>query len=148
MGSYRQSLHQIVFSTKNRVKSLSKNNRIELYRYIYGFCLNKRCHLYRVGGVEDHIHIILALHPSVRLADFVRQVKISTVKYIRQNNLFPEFDKWQNGYGSFTYHIEAKNNLINYVKNQEVHHKKTSFRNELISLLNEHGVDFDEEYLD
>lgn len=119
----------------------------QLYRYITGILKNKRCHVYQVNGVEDHLHIAMALHPSVSLAGLIKDIKLATSKYIREENLFPDFSGWQEGYGAFTYAVSAKENLINYIRNQKVHHKSKTSREEYISLLKEHGVEYDEKYI-
>jgi len=149
MQSYTQILYQIVFSTKHRKPTLSKKNRPLLFKYIWGILKNKRCHLYRINGVEDHIHIVTHLHQSVALASLVKDIKIASSIYIKENKLFKDFDGWQLGYAAFTYSIEAKKNLIEYVKNQEAHHNKgkTSLK-EIKDLLIENEVDFEEQYLD
>ncbi len=77
----------------------------------------------------------------------IKDIKLATSDFIKLEELFPKFNGWQDGYGAFTYHISAKDNLIEYVKNQQEHHKKTTFRDEYISLLNEHGIEFEEKYL-
>jgi REP element-mobilizing transposase RayT len=125
-----------------------KPNRDQLYKYIWGILQNKRCHLYRINGVEDHLHIVTHLHPSVALAGLIKDIKIASSLFIKEQSLFPDFVSWQEGYGAFTYSIKERERLINYVKNQEEHHKKSSFKEEFIALLNEHGVAFDEKYLD
>ena len=147
MSTYTQILYQIVFSTKNRATCLTKDNRENLYSYIWGIIKNKNCHLYRIGGVEDHIHIVTHLHQSVALADLVKDIKTSSSNMIKTEKMFKHFPGWQIGYGAFTYSIGAKNNLINYVKNQESHHKTKSFELELQSLLEEHGIKYDKKYL-
>lgn len=147
MSTYTQILYQIVFSTKNRVHSLTKLNREELYKYIWGILINKNCHLYRIGGITDHIHILTHIHPSISLASLVKDIKLASSNHIKSLNLFPDFDGWQNGYGGFTYSFKEKDLLIEYVKNQEAHHKIKNFKDELIELLKEHGIVFDEKYL-
>lgn len=148
MNTYTQILYQIVFSTKKRAPILHKENRQKLFEYIWGILKNKKCHLYRLNGVEDHLHIVTHLHPTVALASLVKDIKVASAAYIKEKSLFEHFDGWQDGYAAFTYSIEAKDNLINYVKNQEEHHKTKTFREELSDLLCEHGVEFDEKYLD
>ena len=69
----------------------------QLYRYITGILKNKRCHVYQVNGVEDHLHIAMALHPSVSLAGLIKDIKLATSKYIREESLFPDFSGWQEG---------------------------------------------------
>ena len=66
-----------MFSTKNREHTLSKNNRDELYKYIWGVLKNKNCHLYRIGGITDHIHIVTSLHSSISLANLIKDIKLS-----------------------------------------------------------------------
>ena len=113
MSTYTQIIYQIVFSTKNRENILLKDNRSKLFEYIVRIFRNNKCHLYRINAVEDHVHIVSHLHPTVALASFVKD----------------------------------KDKLIEYVKNQEEHHRKVTFREEYIALLNEHGIEFDEKYL-
>jgi putative transposase len=147
MSTYTQILYQIVFSTKQREAVLLKDKREELFKYIWGLLKNKNCHLYRINGVEDHIHIITNLHPSVSLASLVKDIKLSSSKHIKESKMFPNFTGWQNGYGAFTYSTKEKDRLIEYVKNQEAHHKVKTFKEEYIELLQEHRVEFDEKYL-
>jgi REP element-mobilizing transposase RayT len=148
MSTYTQSLYQIVFSTKHRERTLIRDHRPELFKYIWGILKNKRCHLYRINGVEDHLHIVSHLHPSVALASLVRDIKVASSGFIKKQGLFPGFKAWQNGYSAFTYSIQAKDALIEYVKNQEQHHRMLSYRDELVQLLREHEIEFDEKYLD
>jgi putative transposase len=147
MNTFTQILYQIIFTPKNHEKTLTENNRQELYKYIWGILYNKKCHLYRIGGVSDHIHIVTHLHPTVSLASIVKDIKVASAAFIKNNNVFPMFSGWQDGYGGFTYSFNEKNKLIDYVINQEEHHKTMSFRDEFIELLKEHGIEFDEKYL-
>jgi REP element-mobilizing transposase RayT len=147
MSTYTQVLYQIVFSTKKRDPVLEKENRPELFKYIWGILNKSKCHLYRINGVEDHLHIVTHLHPSVALADLVKNIKIASSGFIKDNKIFKHFGSWQDGYGAFTYSIKEKNRLIDYVKNQEEHHKVISFRDEYTELLKEHEIEFDEKFL-
>lgn len=147
MSTYTQILYQIVFGTKYREKVLLKDGRDELFKYITDLIKNKNCHLYIINGVEDHIHIVTHLHPTVSLSSLVKDIKLASSIYIKENNLFKDFINWQEGYGAFTYSIKEKDRLIEYVKNQEEHHRKKSFREEYVKLLDEHGIEFDEKYL-
>ena len=147
MSTYTQILYQIVFGTKYREKVLLKDVRDELFKYITGLIKNKNCHLYIINGVEDHIHIVTHLHPTVSLSSLVKDIKLASSIYIKEKNLFKDFINWQEGYGAFTYSIKEKDRLIEYVKNQEEHHRKKSFREEYVKLLDEHGIEFDEKYL-
>lgn len=147
MSTYTQILYQIVFSTKNRERTLARSQRKELFNYISGILEHKKCHLYQINGVEDHLHILTHLHASVALADLVKDIKLASTKFIKEKDIFPLFNGWQDGYAAFTYSIDRKETLISYIQNQEEHHKVKSFREEYIDLLNEHGITFDEKYL-
>ena len=147
MSTYTQILYQIVFSTKQREQVLVKENRQELFKYIWGILNKNNCHLYRINGVEDHMHIVTHLHPSVSLAGLVKDIKIASSGLIKDKQLFKNFTGWQEGYGAFTYSIKEKDRLIEYVKNQEEHHKTVSFLDEYKELLKEHEIEFDEKYL-
>ena len=147
MSSYNQILYQIVFGTKYRKPTISSDNCEELYRYIWGILKNNKCKLFRINGIEDHLHIVCSIHPSVSLANLVKDIKVSTSVWMKQNNKFPDFEGWAEGYGAFTYSIKEKNRVIEYVKNQKEHHKKTDSLTELKILLKEHGVEYDEMYL-
>ena len=147
MATYTQILYQIVFSTKNREETLIKENREKLFRYIWGILKNKQCTLYQINGVENHLHIATHLHPTVALASMVKDIKVSSSVWIKEQGIFPNFTAWQEGYGAFTYSVKEKPALVNYIKNQEAHHHIKTFREEFIELLNEHGIEFDEKYL-
>jgi len=147
MSTYTQIIYQIVFSTKYRERVLiSKENREVLFNYIAGILKRKNCHLYQINGVEDHIHILLHIHPSIALSALVKDVKIASSIFIKNQHLFDGFIAWQEGYGAFTYNIRDKEKMINYIKNQVQHHKVKTHREELTELLIENRVDFDEKY--
>jgi len=147
MSTYTQILYQLVFSTYKREKTLTSENRKELFQYIWGILKNKQCHLYRLNGVEDHIHIITHIHPTIAPANLIKDIKIASSAMINEKNLFTNFNGWQDGYGAFTYSVKEKERLTEYVKNQEEHHKTMTFKEEYTALLKEHEIEFDEKYL-
>jgi REP element-mobilizing transposase RayT len=147
MSTYTQIFYQIIFSTKNRKKVLIEHNRELLFKYIWGILKNKKCHLYRINGVADHIHIFTHLHPTVPLASLIKDIKLASSNMIKQEKLFVNFTNWQQGYGAFTYSIHEKDKLINYIKNQVDHHKKETFIDEYKKILKDFNIDFDEKYL-
>ena len=124
-----------------------KKSREKVFKYIGGILANKKCHLYIINGVEDHLHIVTHIHPMIALAPLIKDIKISCNNFIKENNLFPSFPGWQDGYGAFTYSYNAMPNLMRYVQNQEQHHGVFTYEEEYISLLEEHGVEYDEKYL-
>jgi len=147
MSTYTQILYHIVFSTKDRVPALIAERREALFCYTWGILKNKECHLYRINGVEDHIHLLTSLHPTVCLSELVKDIKISTSKWMKGDGGLSAFTHWQDGYGAFTIAQGEKDAVIEYIKNQQEHHQKVSFRDELRALLVKYGVEFDEKYL-
>lgn len=147
MSTYTQIYYHIVFSTTNRDRVLSSDRREELFRYVSGIIQNHQSHLYRIGGVEDHVHILASLHPKVALADLVKDIKVASSRWIAEERVFPRFTHWQDGYAAFTHSQNDKPRLIQYIKGQEEHHRRLSFHDELRKLLVEAGVEFDARFL-
>jgi putative transposase len=147
MSSYRQILYHLTFHTKHSEKVLFNSGNDELFKYIWGVMKNKNCRLYRINGVEDHIHIVCDLHPSIALANLVKDIKVSSSIWIKEKEIYPLFSNWAESYGAFTLSIKEKDTIVKYVINQQEHHKKENFREEFIRLLKENVVDFDEKYL-
>lgn len=147
MSSYRQILYHLTFHTKNSEKVLHKSENEELFKYIWGVMKNKKCKLYRINGVEDHIHIVCDLHPTIALADLVKDIKVASSKWIKEKRIYSNFSNWAESYGAFTLSIREKDIIVKYVMNQQEHHKTETFREEFIRLLKENGVAFDEKYL-
>ena len=145
--SYRQIFYQIVFGTKNREPTINDAHCEELYKYIWGVIKSMGCKLYRINGIEDHIHIFSDLHPSLALADYVKNIKVASSVWMKECGKFPEFKGWQESYGAFTYSLREKDMIINYVKNQKEHHKLENFYDEYKRLLIENGIEFNEKYL-
>jgi len=147
MSSHRQIFYQIVFGTKNRKSTIAEAHCEELYKYTSGVIRNNNCKLYCINGVEDHIHILSDLHPSVSLADYIKSIKVSSSLWMKECGRFQEFEGWQEGYGAFTYSVREKDRIIDYIKNQKEHHKSETFYDEYKRLLIENGIEFDERYL-
>jgi putative transposase len=123
MATYTDITYHLVFGTKHRAPVLEKARRDDLYRFVWGVLQRRECHLYRIGGVEDHIHILTSLHPTIALADLVKEIKTASSAWIKGERVFPRFEAWQEGYGAFTVAAEARPGLIEYIKGQEVHHQ-------------------------
>ena len=148
MSTYTQFLYQLVFGSKGHLPFLSLENQDILFAYIAGVLKKKSCHSYIVGGASNHLHIITHIHPTIAPAYLIKDIKEAThAMILRERKLFLHFPGWQVGYSGFTYHISSKEALISYVKNQSVHHKTESFKEELISMLKEHSVDYIDDYL-
>ena len=103
--------------------------------------------MYKVGGYVDHLHILTSLHPSLALADLIKDVKLGTSGWIKTDKVFRCFDGWQDGYGAFTCSWKDKDRIANYIVNQREHHQHKTFREEYIEMLQKAGIEFDERYL-
>lgn len=130
---YTESLHHVVISTFAKKDVLHElEQRRNLYAYIAGIMANRNCKLFRIGGVENHIHIAFDLNINIALASLVADIKQASA--IRANILFSEFVGWQKGFSYFTLPTKDKHNLIEYIKNQEHHHKTKSLDDEIRTL--------------
>ncbi len=146
MSSYRQILYHLIFRTKGSRKTLIPELSRELYAYIMGFIRNKNCFVYRINGMEDHLHILCDLHPSLALMDYMRDLKTTSSIWLKSSGKFPDFTGWADGYAALTYAWKDKNVIVNYIKSQQEHHKNESFEDELRRLLKEHGINIDERF--
>ncbi len=140
-------LVHIIFATKNRDQVLLDSARTELFAYILGLCRNKDCFPYQIGGYREHLHLLVDLHPSIALADFVRIVKTSSSAWMKENGKFPRFRHWQDGYAAFTVDWDDRERVIHYIANQDEHHREVSFLDEFKQLMATMGVEIDERYL-
>ena len=139
-------LYHIVFRTKYGKNTIPEQHEKELYAYILGIINNKKSKLYRIGGTENHLHLLIDLHPSFALSDFMKELKEYSSKWLSNNQNFPNFEGWAVGFAAFTYGLSDKETVINYIKNQKEHHKTVDFEEEYRFLLKENGIEVDEKY--
>ena len=146
MSSYRSIYYHLDFRTKGSLKTLPLQNSQELYSYIAGFIRNKNCYLYQINGMENHIHILCDLHPSIALADFIRDMKTASSLWLKKSGNFRDFTGWADGYAALTYAAKDKAMITDYIANQRMHHKNESFEDELTRFLVEQGIEIDERF--
>jgi Transposase and inactivated derivatives len=146
MLSYRQIFYHIIFRTRSTRKTLNLNECDDLYKHIKTVIKNKHSVLYCINGTEDHIHFLSDLHPSVALADFIREIKSSAGNWIENNGQFPEFDGWANGYVGLTYNYVDKERIIDYIKNQRELHKTIDLELECRKVLEKHGIEIGKDH--
>jgi len=148
MASYRQLYYHIVFGTKFRKPTIPDVHCQLLYKYIWGIIENKKCKLYRINGCEEHIHLLVDIHPTIAVSTFVKDLKVSTSLWLKQQREFQNFEGWSEGFGIFTVSHSDKDRVIEYIKNQKEHHLKLTFLDEYKTLLKEYEIDFDEKDLE
>lgn len=103
--------------------------------------------MYAIGGVADHIHILVSIKPNIAISDLVRDIKANSSKWINEKGLVIGKFKWQEGFGAFSYAQSQLDSVIAYINNQEQHHLKITFRDEYITLLQKFNVGYDEKYV-
>ena len=146
MSAYRQILYHIVFRTKASEKTITQNHFNQLKNYLDGIIKNKKCVSFQINGMEEHIHILSDLHPSIALADYIKDIKIASSIWMKASGYFPYFRGWGIKYCALTYAYKERDILIRYIKNQQEHHKKESFRDEIRRFFKEEGIDMDERW--
>jgi REP element-mobilizing transposase RayT len=148
MGSTYLSLHyHIVFSTKHRRPTIDARWRARLHEYLGGTVRGLEGVPEAIGGIEDHVHLLVGLRATHTLADFVRELKKAGTAWVRDENLDPDF-AWQEGYAAFTVSPTARSGVKHYIADQEAHHRRRSSIEELKWLLHEAGIDYDPKYLE
>jgi putative transposase len=138
--TFTKNHQHIVFSTAERRKLLEKTFQPKLWAYMAGICRNHGIYVRAVGGIEDHVHMLIELPPTLAVAQAVLKVKSNSSKWVKEGG--KKF-AWQKGYAAFS--VSASNLLAveRYVNSQEAHHRKISYEDELIALLEKHGIVFD-----
>ena len=144
--SYTRLLYHIVFRTKYGRNTIPELYEKELYAYIMGIVSNKKSKFYRIGGIENHIHLLVDIHPTFALSDFMKELKEYSSKWLSKNPNFPDFEGWAVSFAGFTYNLNDKQTIINYIKNQKEHHKTIGFEEEYRRLLIENDIEIDEKY--
>jgi len=129
-GTFSQLYIHIVFAVQERKNFLLTPVRPKIFEYMCGIIRNLKHKPIIVNGTEDHVHIFLGLNPSVSISDTVHDIKRGSSIFINKEKIIPSFFKWQEGYGAFSCGKSQIDNVYNYIKNQEIHHKEKSFREE------------------
>lgn len=146
-NTYTQINIHAVFAVKGRQNLLVDKFRNDLFRYIQGILKNQEQFALAVNGYKDHVHIFFELNPKYGISDIMRDVKASSSKWINDNKFVVGKFAWQEGYGGFSYSRSQRDNVINYIVNQENHHKKNTFKDEYLELLRKFEIEFKDEYV-
>ena len=148
MSSTYHSLHfHLIFSTKHRREQIAEAWQDRLHEYLGGTVRGLDGVSLGVGGVADHVHLLVGLKPTHRLSDFLRELKKSASSWVHTEINLPTFH-WQEGYAAFTVSPDAVNGVRAYIARQPEHHKTKTFLEELTELLLRAGIEFDPKYLD
>lgn len=131
-NTYTQLYVHVVFAVRGRANLISPQWKEKLYQYMTGIITHKNQKLMVINGMPDHIHILIGLKPDCNLSDLIRDVKASSSKWINESKYLMGKFEWQTGFGAFTVSQSQIKTVVNYILNQEAHHKKKSFREEYI----------------
>ena len=140
-------LIHVIFSTKNRERKIVTKIREELYWYIGGIIKRENGILIEIGGISDHVHILFKLKPVHSLSDMIKKIKSNSSKWINKQQKLNEDFNWQEGYGGFSVSESQVQKVVNYIKEQEKHHRTLTFKEEFVQILELHGVEYDGRYL-
>jgi REP element-mobilizing transposase RayT len=146
-NTYSQITIHAVFAVKHRENFIIKEWRDDLHRYISGIITNKGAKPLAVGGWKDHVHILYGMPVTMCIADFMSAVKANSSRWINEQHFVKGKFQWQEGYSAFSYSRSQRNIVINYIMNQEEHHKIKSFKEEYIKMLTDFEIDYDNKYL-
>ena len=146
-NTYHQMYIHAVFAVKYRAAVIEKNWKADLFAVIGNLINETECKTILVNGVEDHVHCFFGLKPSVSVSDVMKNAKAKSSKWVNESGLLKHRFEWQRGFGAFSYSHSHIDDVFKYIKNQEEHHKKESFRVEYIKMLEAFGVEYDEQYI-
>ncbi len=147
MSTFVSNLVHFVWGTANREPLIRKSWRDRLHGYIGGVLASKKAKLLAAGGIEDHIHVLASLPSTLSLADAASAMKANSSRWIHENAPQSKGFDWQTGYGAFSVSKSAEGRVIEYIRNQEQHHRKWKFTAEFMALLEKHGIVYEERYL-
>jgi REP element-mobilizing transposase RayT len=139
--SFNHNPVHLVFSTKERRKTIVKGSQPRLWAYMAGLCKNHRIFVHEIGGMEDHVHMLIEIPLTLAFADAIREVKTGSSQWMG-----PRF-AWQRGFGIFGVSDSNVNAVVRYIRNQEGHHRKRTYEQEFIALLEKHRVSYDPRYV-
>jgi REP element-mobilizing transposase RayT len=147
MASTHLSLHyHIIFSTKDRAPTIAPAWRDRLHAYMGGVIKNVEGVPEAIGGVEDHVHVLIGLRATARLSDVVRDLKAVSSRWVHDEAGDRGF-RWQEGYGAFTVSASQLEAVKDYIAGQEAHHQRRTFQEEYLELLKRSGVKYDERFI-
>jgi putative transposase len=140
-------LLHIIFSTKNRVPLITPQIADELYPYLATICKGCKSPAHKIGGIEDHVHIVCSLSRTISIAGLIEEIKTNSSKWIKtKGNGFLHF-AWQNGYGAFSIGQSQHEKVKQYIESQREHHRKKTFQEEYREFLRRYQIEYDERYV-
>ena len=138
---FSQMYIHLVFSPAKRDALICPEWEERLYKYITGIVQKRGHKLLAIGGMADHIHILIGFKPVESVSDLVREIKTASTDFIRAEKLSPFKFNWQNGYGVFTCSRSDVHRICQYILKQKEHHRKVGFKEEFTELCHDFGIE-------
>ncbi len=146
-NTYTQIYLQFVFAVEDRHSLIHPEWKDELYKYITGIVQNNKHKLIAINGMPNHIHIFIGYKPHQLIPDLLQDIKGSSSKWINEKGIIQGKFAWQSGYGAFSYSYSQIDKVVKYIINQQEHHKKKTFREEYIQLLERFNIEYNERFI-
>jgi len=146
-NTYSQIYIQVVFAVQGRPNVIPEQNKEELHKYMTGIVRERDQKLLAVHCMPDHTHILIGLRPSMALSDLVRDVKNGSTNFINRSGWVMGRFSWQEGFGAFSYGHSQLKRIMDYIRDQERHHARNSFRDEYRRFLKRYEIEHDEKYI-
>jgi putative transposase len=139
--TYAHNPVHVVFSTKDRRKLILKESEARLWAYLAGVCKKQKIFVHEIGGMEDHLHMLIQIPLTLSFSDAMQEIKTSSSRWMGHNFA------WQRGFGVFGVSASNVDAVVRYIRMQERHHRKMTFEQEFIALLEKHGIAYDPRYV-
>jgi REP element-mobilizing transposase RayT len=146
-NTFTNLLYHLVFSTKNRKDFIQDSFRDELYSYLGGIVRGEKGKTITIGGTKDHMHILAKFPQGVTVSNMLQNIKGNSSKWLNEKGFVAYRFYWQRGYGAFTVSESMVDIVSRYIENQEIHHKKMTFKEEFLMLLKRNNIEYNEKYL-
>ncbi len=146
-STYTNLLYHVVFSTKDRIPLIKEEFQEELYRYVGGIIRAEGGVQLEIGGVADHIHILAKIKPAIAVSEMLAKVKANSSKWVNDHKTQMRKFGWQEGYAAFTVSESQVPAVREYIQNQDEHHRKQTYQEEFVALLERYGIEYDPRYL-
>ena len=145
--NYCQLYIQVVFAVQGRHNFIPKQRKEELHKYITGIVTKRKHKMYAINCMPDHAHIFVSMNPSQSISDLVRDIKTNSSIFITDQKFVKGKFHWQEGFGAFSYSHSHINRVVNYIGNQEEHHRIKTFKEEYLDFLQKFRIEYKEQYL-
>ncbi len=146
-NSFTQIYVHYIFTVKGRENALKTDIKERLYPYIVKMASVKKCFVISINGMEDHIHLLVRLHPEIAISDFAKFIKANSSRWANEVHLFPRLFYWQAGFGGFSVSHSILDIVKNYIEKQQEHHRNLTAREEFELFLKKHCIEFNPDYL-